>query len=197
MTAIKNICVFCGSSIGARAEYGEAAHSLGIELAHHEIGLVYGGGITGLMGLIADSTLSHGGTVIGIIPEALVRKEIMHNRLSEVHVVDSMHERKAMMAQRSDAFVALPGGFGTMEELFEVITWAQLGIHHKPILLLNVSGYFDPLLSFIHHALVEGFIREIDPALIRSTDDVHQIIPLLQEKPDQDFRPKWMDISQT
>ena len=197
MTTINNICVFCGSSIGTRTEYGEAAHNLGIELAHHKIGLVYGGGSTGLMGLIADSVLQHGGTVIGVIPEALVQREVKHSRLTEVYIVGSMHDRKAMMAHKSDAFVALPGGFGTMEELFEVITWAQLGIHHKPILLLNVEGYFDPLLNFIHHALEEGFIREISPALLRSTDDIQQVIPMLQETPDQDFRPKWMDISQT
>jgi hypothetical protein len=194
---INSICVFCGSSIGAKASYSAAAHELGVELVHHHITLVYGGGSVGLMGLIADSALKHGGQVIGILPEALAQREIEHSRLTEMHVVPTMHERKAMMAELSDAFVAMPGGFGTYEELFEVISWAQLGIHGKPILLLNVEGYFDLLIQMIEHSVAEGYIRQQDADLVRVASRVDEVIPMLQESPRQDFRPKWMDIDKT
>jgi len=198
MTNIQSICVFCGASLGNRADFGEAAHQLGMELALHGITLVYGGGSTGMMGMIADSTLKHGGQAVGIIPRALSDREVQHNGLTELHIVDSMHERKALMAERSDAFVALPGGFGTYEELFEVITWAQLGIHHKPILVLNVDGYFNPLFRLIEEGVESGFIRQLDPALIRSTASVQEVIPLLQTLPDETIvRPKWMNLDQT
>lgn len=197
MTALKHVCVFCGSSMGNRTSYEQAAYNFGVELAKNNMGLVYGAGSTGLMGIIADSVMKHGGSVIGIIPKALVRREFQHTNLTELCLVDTMHERKALMAQRSDAFVGLPGGFGTFEELFEVITWAQLGIHTKPIALLNVDNYFDPLLNLIEHSLNEGFIRGIDPNLLRVTPHAKDVIPLLQEPALNGFRPKWMDIGQT
>jgi hypothetical protein len=170
---------------------------LGAELARRGITLVYGGGSTGLMGVVADSTLKHGGKVIGVMPQALRNREIQHNGLTELHIVDSMHQRKALMAEHSDAFVALPGGFGTYEELFEVITWAQLGIHNKPILILNVDGFYDPFFALVRHSVEEGFIRAIDPGLIRTTTHYQEVLTLLFEKPTQDFRPKWMDLKQS
>lgn len=197
MTDIKSVCVFCGSSIGAGVEYSQSAVNLGAELARNEVTLVYGGGSTGLMGLMADSALKYGGKVIGIIPKALRDREIQHTGLAELHVVDSMHTRKAMMAQLSDAFVALPGGFGTYEELFEVITWAQLGIHKKPILILNTAGFYDPFFEMVRHSVEEGFIRPMDPGLIRTTTHYKEVLTLLNEKPEQDIRPKWMDLKES
>ena len=194
---INSVCVFCGSSMGTKASYSTAARDLGVELAHHHIALVYGGGSVGLMGLMADSVLKHGGKVTGIIPQTLVQREVEHSHLSELHVVETMHQRKAMMAELSDAFVTMPGGFGTYEELFEVISWAQLGIHSKPILLLNIDGYFDLLIQMIEHSVAEGFIRQQDADLVRVTSRVETVIPMLQESPRQDFRPKYMDIDKT
>jgi len=156
---MRRICVFAGSSSGARPEYRAAAVELGRALAAREIGLVYGGARVGLMGIVADAVLAAGGEVTGIIPAAMVAKEIAHDGLTDLRVVSSMHERKATMADLADAFVALPGGWGTWEELFEMVTWAQLGLHCKPCGLLNARGYFDPLLSFITHAVDEGFVR--------------------------------------
>jgi len=197
MSELKNVCVFCGSSIGHKGVYSDAAHRLGMELAHHKIGLVYGGSSTGLMGLIADSALKHGGTVTGIIPEALVKREVQHNGLTELHVVNSMHERKAMMAEKSDAFVALPGGIGTYEELFEIITWAQLAIHRKPIAIVNVENFYTPLLAMLNHGMQEGFIRSLDTTLVRVAESAKDVLSVLQEKRDEEFRPKWMDLSQS
>lgn len=197
MTDIQRVCVFCGSSLGVGSHYSQAAMHLGAELARRGITLVYGGGSTGLMGVVADSTLKHGGKVIGVMPQALRNREIQHNGLTELHIVDSMHQRKALMAEHSDAFVALPGGFGTYEELFEVITWAQLGIHNKPILILNVDGFYDPFFALVRHSVEEGFIRAIDPGLIRTTTHYQEVLTLLFEKPTQDFRPKWMDLKQS
>jgi hypothetical protein len=194
---IKSICVFCGSSMGAKTAYSAAAHDLGVELVHHHITLVYGGGSVGLMGLIADSALKHGGQVIGILPQTLAQREIEHGRLTELHIVETMHQRKEMMAKLCDAFVTMPGGFGTYEELFEVISWAQLGIHSKPILLLNIGGFFDPLIQLMEHSVREGFIRQEDADLVRITSNVDEVIPTLQESPRQDFRPKYMDIDKT
>ena len=194
---IKSICVFCGSAIGANPSYSAAAHDLGVELAHNHIRLVYGGGSVGLMGLIADSALKHGGEVVGIIPKTLTQRELGHDHLTELHVVETMHDRKAMMAELSDAFVTMPGGFGTYEELFEVISWAQLGIHSKPILLLNVDGYFDLLIQMIEHSVSQGYIRQQDADLVRVTSKVDEVIPILQESPRQDYRPKYMDLDKT
>ena len=153
------ICIFSGSSLGVRPEYREAAEALGKEMASRHIGLVYGGASVGLMGTIADTVLANGGEVTGVIPRALFQREIAHQHLTALHEVGSMHERKALMSDLADGFIALPGGFGTFDELFEVTTWAQLRLHAKPIGLLNVAHYFDPLLAMVHHAVNEGFIQ--------------------------------------
>lgn len=155
----KRVCVFCGSSHGARPEYAGSARELVRALARRGLGMVFGGGGIGLMNVIANAALELGVEIIGVIPEALVAKELAHGGVSDMRIVHSMHERKAVMAELSDAFVALPGGFGTLEELFEVLTWGQLGLHRKPSGLLNVAGYFDPLLAFFDHALAEQFLR--------------------------------------
>lgn len=157
----RRVCVFCGSSPGLRASYVEAAISLARHLVTQDIGIVYGGGRVGLMGALADAALEAGGDVIGVIPQALVDKEVSHRGLADLRVVGSMHERKALMNDLSDAFIALPGGFGTLEEFFEVVTWAQLGLHRKPCGLLNVDGYFNTLLAFLNHATDEQFVKPI------------------------------------
>ncbi len=156
---IKNLCVFCGSSRGEDARYAQAARELGSLMAERGLGLVYGGGRIGLMGDIASAVLEAGGEAVGVIPEALLRREVGHGALTRLEVVDSMHTRKARMADLADGFIAMPGGFGTFEEWFEIITWAQLGIHDKPCVLLNVAGYFDPLLELVERAVNEKFIR--------------------------------------
>ena len=156
---MKRVCVFTGSSPGARPEYAAAAQQFGAEIAARGYELVYGGGRVGLMGVIADAVLAGGGRVIGVIPENLVAKEIGHSGLTELRIVKSMHERKALMADLSDAFVAMPGGIGTMEEFFEVLTWAQLGLHAKPCGLLQVAGYFDALLALLDRAVQERFVK--------------------------------------
>jgi uncharacterized protein (TIGR00730 family) len=155
---MRHVCVFTGSSPGANPAYAAAARALGAELAHRGLGLVYGGAGVGLMGILADATLAAGGRVVGILPRGLFRREVAHPGLSELRQVASMHERKAQMADLADAFIALPGGYGTFDELFEVVTWAQIGLHNKPIGLLDVDGYFDPLLALIRHAAAAGFI---------------------------------------
>ena len=156
---MSRLCVFCGSSEGGRSGYAEAARSLGAELVARGIGLVYGGGAVGLMGVLADAVLGRGGEVIGVIPEPLVSRELAHRGLTELRVVPSMHERKATMAALADGFIALPGGLGTLEETFEILTWAQLGIHAKPVGVLNVEGYWDGLRQLVGHAVAEGFVR--------------------------------------
>src|SRR6266496_1559672 len=153
---VGRICVFCGSRPGIRPEYLDAARRLGTLLAERRIGLVYGGASVGVMGAVADAALRGGGEVIGVIPKALERRELAHDNLTELRVVESMHERKALMAELSDVVIALPGGFGTFEELFETITWSQLGIHRKAIGILNVSGFYDGMLALIDHAIEEG-----------------------------------------
>ena len=156
---MKRVCVFCGSSAGIRPEYGFAAQALTTELVRRGLGLVYGGGNVGLMGLLADSMLAAGGEVIGVIPQSLLEREVGHRGVTELRVVDTMHQRKALMNDLSDAFIALPGGFGTLEEFFEILTWSQLGIHAKPCGLLNVSGYYDDLMAMLDHAVTEHFLR--------------------------------------
>jgi len=156
---MRRICVFCGSSPGARPEYLQAAKQLGYTLASKDIGLVYGGARVGMMGKIAESVLEKGGEVTGVIPKGLVEKEVAFTELADLRVVDSMHERKALMADLSDGFIALPGGLGTIEEFFEVLTWAQLGIHPKPCGLLNVKQYYDRLLDFLDHSVEEKFVE--------------------------------------
>ena len=156
---MKRLCVFCGSAVGRQPAYAEAARELAALLVDRGIGVVYGGGSVGLMGALADAVLAKGGEVIGVLPRGLARKELAHAGLSELHLVDSMHERKALMASLSDGFVALPGGLGTLEEVFEVLTWAQLGIHRKPVGLLDVAGYWAGLVALLRHAVAEGFVR--------------------------------------
>lgn len=163
---MKRICVFAGSNSGGSAGYFAAASDLGRTLATRGLGVVYGGAHVGLMGALADAALAAGGQVTGVMPEALVAKEVAHRGLSELRVVKSMHERKAMMAELADGFVALPGGLGTLEEFFEVLTWAQLGLHGKPCGLLNIQGYFDGLLAFLDHSVAEGFVKAEHRAMI-------------------------------
>jgi uncharacterized protein (TIGR00730 family) len=157
---MKRICVYCGSSPGKLNEYREAARSLGHEMASRGLGLVYGGASVGVMGAVADAVLERGGEAIGVIPYALATKEVSHHGLNELIVVDSMHERKARMAELSDGFIALPGGWGTIEEIFEMLTWAQLGFHEKPCGLLNVASYYDPLYTFLEQAIDQRFVKE-------------------------------------
>jgi uncharacterized protein (TIGR00730 family) len=180
MNSLSSICVFCGANPGKRPIYVEAAVALGRELGRRGIDLVYGGGSVGLMGAVARAARDAGCRVTGIIPESLTTKELMGEKVGELIIVGSMHERKALMTQRSDAFIAIPGGFGTMDELFEAITWGQIGIHNKPIGLLNLDSYFDPLVQWIDHATQEGFIRPHHRDLIVvGTDPVHMIDQLV------------------
>jgi uncharacterized protein (TIGR00730 family) len=173
---MKKICVFCGSSPGARPEYVQAARQLGVILAQRKIGLVFGGGRVGMMGQLAQGALENGGEVIGVIPKELYKKNVAFTGLSDLRVVESMHERKALMVELSDGFMALPGGLGTLEEIFEILTWAQLGIHHKPCGLLNVAGYFTPLLAFLDHIVEQGFIDAPHRAMILSADDPEELL---------------------
>jgi len=156
---LRSVCVFCGSSPGARPEYAAAARALGELVARKGLTLVYGGGHVGMMGHLADAAIAAGGEVVGVIPEHLMRPEVAHQQLSELLVVDSMHTRKRTMSERADAFVVLPGGYGTFEEMFEMVTWLQLRLHAKPVGIVNVDGFFDHLLAFLRHAAGEGFIR--------------------------------------
>ena len=171
--------VFCGSSLGRRPTFEAAASELGTRLAERRVGLVYGGGSVGLMGIVADAALAAGGEVVGVIPDALAGKEIAHPGLTRLHVVKSMHERKALMAEMSDGFVALPGGFGTLDELFEAITWGQLGIHRKPIGLLDVEGYFASLVSFVDRAVEDGFVRPAYRGLFVRSETVDGLLAAL------------------
>lgn len=156
---MQTVCVYCGSNAGKSPQYVEAAHELGQEMVARGLGLVYGGASVGLMGAVADAVLQAGGRVTGVIPHALASKELAHKGLSELFVVASMHERKARMAQLADGFIAMPGGWGTIEEIFEALTWAQLGLHHKPCGLLNVAAYYDHLQAFIEHTMEQRFVR--------------------------------------
>ena len=189
---MKRICVFCGSSAGSRPEYRGCAEELGVELTRRNIGLVYGGGNVGLMGAIADAVLAAGGEAIGVIPEHLMNREIGHKQLTKLHIVRSMRERKATMADLSDAFVALPGGFGTLEEFFEVLTWSQLGLHLKPCGIVNVLGYYTPLLAMLDHAVSERFLKPQNRALVLARDTPSELLQALEE-----WRPvhveKWLD----
>ena len=177
---MRNICVFCGSQNGTDLRYRQAAIELGGLLAQRGHGLVYGGGHVGLMGIIADAVLQAGGSVTGVIPRPMTERELAHETVTKLYVVSSMHERKALMASLSDAFIALPGGYGTLEELFEVIAWAQLGIHRKPIGLLNVAGYFDALLSLVDHMIGEGFIKTKHRGLFVTAEQPQTLLDALQ-----------------
>jgi len=192
---LRSICVFCGSNPGTRPDYRHVAEKAGTRLAESGIRVVYGGGSCGLMGAVADAALAVGGRVLGVIPHAIERRERVHPGLSELKIVGSMHERKAMMNEQSDAFLALPGGLGTYEELFEVLSWAQLGIHRKPVAILNVAGYFDPLLEMLDHALTEKFLRPEHRALLLHGDDIDDLVARMSgyESP---IVEKWLDIEQ-
>jgi len=182
--ALHSVCVFCGSSSGNRPQYAEMAAQFGRLLGQRRIRLVYGGGNVGLMGVLADAALAAGGEVIGVIPQMLVDRELAH-RGTDLRIVTSMHQRKALMAELSGAFVALPGGLGTYEELYEVLTWAQLSIHHKPVGCLNVLGYFDPLARLLDHAVTEGFLLAEQRRLFISTGDAEELLALLAKRAPQ------------
>jgi len=188
----KRLCVFCGSSHGANPTYAEAAKNLGGELARRGIALVYGGGNVGLMGVIADAVLTGNGEVIGVIPEALMAKELGHRRIQDLRVVKTMHERKAMMAELADGFIAMPGGIGTFEEFFEIVTWAQLGFHSKPCALLNVNRFYDPLLHLLDHAIAECFVKpkQRDHVLVES--DFSKLLDRMATH-HVPHEPKWID----
>lgn len=168
---LKNICVYCGSNAGRQPIYAEQAQAFGRELVRRGLGLVYGGSSVGIMGVVADSVMAQGGRVIGIIPDALAKKELAHQGLSELLVVSSMHERKTLMAEKADGFIALPGGVGTLEEIFETWTWAQLGFHGKPCGLLNIGGYYDKLAAFLDHTVEESFMRPQHRAMLAVESD--------------------------
>jgi uncharacterized protein (TIGR00730 family) len=180
MAALKCLGVYCGSNAGHRSAYADMARTLGTLLAEEGIGLVYGGGRVGLMGIIADAVLEAGGEAIGVIPYSLAQREVAHEGLTELRLVDSMHERKALMAELADAFVAMPGGLGTLEELAEALTWSQLGIHQKPCGLLNVAGYYDGLIAFFDHAESEGFVRSQHRELLLVDDQPHALLARLR-----------------
>ena len=190
------ICVFAGSNPGTSATYRAAADELGRTLARRRIGLVYGGARVGLMGALADAALASGGEVIGVIPEALVAREIAHAGLSELRLVGSMHERKALMNELADGFIALPGGWGTLEEWFEVLTWGQLGLHRKPCGLLNAAGYFDGLLRFIDHMIQQGFVRPEFRSAIVQTAAPEALLDSF-EAYQAPHIPKWIDLAAT
>lgn len=185
------ICVFCASTPGLRPAYAEGARALAGALVDGGHSLVYGGGNVGLMGVVADAVLAAGGEVVGVIPHTLMAREIGHTGVTRLHVVDSMHERKALMADLSDAFVALPGGVGTFEELFEAITWTQLGLHRKPCGLLNVDGFYDGLLQFLDHAWAEGFIKPEARAIVSSGTDAGELLQRLLATP-MPAVPQWI-----
>lgn len=193
---LRSICVFCGASPGATPIYQEAAEALGRYLAENGIQLVYGGGAVGLMGMVANAALAVGGEVIGIIPQSLKDAEVGHSGLTRLEVVDGMHARKARMAELSDAFIALPGGLGTLEELFEVWTWGQLGYHGKPLGLLEVNGFFDPLLTFLDHLVQERFVRQPHRDMLqRAASPAELVSALAAWKPLA--APKWVDRTPT
>jgi uncharacterized protein (TIGR00730 family) len=191
---LKNICVFSGSNMGIRPEYQQAARELGQELVARGLGLVYGGASVGLMGAVANTVLAEGGEVIGVIPRALFRREVAHKQLTTLHEVSSMHERKALMADLSDGFIALPGGFGTFDELFEITTWSQLGLHTKPIGLLNAKGYFLPLLALVNHATTEGFISAFHADILLHSDNPADLLDRFASYSPSAILSKWTDI---
>lgn len=191
---MQRICVYCGSSPGLDDRYADAAKALGRHLVAIGADLVYGGASKGLMGVLADTVLEGGGKVRGVIPQSLVDKEVAHHDLTELHVVSSMHERKTLMAAISDGFVALPGGYGTLEEIIEVLTWGQLQFHEKPCGLLNVNGYFDPLLAFLDHAANEGFLRQAHRQMLLVADTPAELLGLFDQYQPPATR-KWQDIA--
>ena len=194
MEHLKSVCVYCGSSDRVDERYKAAARNLGRLLANGSFSVVYGGGRVGLMGILADSALENKGSVVGIIPSHIREKEVDHPGLTELHVVDNMHSRKMMMFDRSDAFVILPGGLGTLDETFEIITWRQLGVHDKPIVLVNLNGYWDALLRMVDQMIDEGFANDSHRKLFRVVDTVDEVLPALETEPEPTIAPdaKWM-----
>jgi uncharacterized protein (TIGR00730 family) len=188
---MQSVCVFAGSSLGADPRFHEAAIELGTAIGSRGMTMVYGGARVGLMGAAADAALAHGAAVIGVLPQFLAGKEIAHSGLTELHIVQSMHERKAMMAARSDAFVALPGGVGTMEEFFEVLTWGQLGLHAKPCGLLNVAGFYDPLLAFLDGAVDQRLLKPAHRDLVTTAETVTALLERLSARQSAPAEPKW------
>jgi uncharacterized protein (TIGR00730 family) len=193
---VRRLCVFCGSSPGRDPRHGQAAAGLGRTLAARGIGLVFGGGSVGLMGVVADAVLAGGGDVVGVIPRGLAARELAHKGVADMRVVPTMHARKALMAELADGFAALPGGIGTFEELLEIATWGQLGIHRKPIGVLNVAGYYDPLVGLLEHAVSEGFLPERSRGLVIVDDDVERLLDRLAEhRPPP--APEWVSVDET
>ncbi|MBW4469141.1 MAG: TIGR00730 family Rossman fold protein [Stenomitos rutilans HA7619-LM2] len=193
---MKHLCVFCGSNPGARPTYTSMAQAMGQAMVRRGLGLVYGGGNVGLMGTIADAVLDAGGEAIGVIPQSLVAKELAHKGLSQLRIVGSMHERKAMMVDLADGFIALPGGFGTFEEFCEVLTWAQLGFHQKPCGLLNIEGYYSPLIAMFDHATEEKFVRPPHRWLVLEAQDPDQLLDQFASYEPITFQ-KWIDHQET
>jgi uncharacterized protein (TIGR00730 family) len=192
-----HVCVFCGSLRGTRPSFAAAARGLGEALARRGLGLVYGGGRVGLMGIVADAALAAGGRVVGVIPEPLATKELAHTGLTELHVVAGMHARKALMSRLSVGFATLPGGIGTLEEYFEILSWGALGLHRKPIGILNVEGYFNPLLAALEHGVKEGFIRPEQLAIVRVFDEPDTLATDLLGPLSPPSGPQWIDGTQT
>lgn len=180
---MKQLCVFCGSRTGNTPIYVDETRKLGAAMVRHDFGLVFGAGNVGLMGILADAVRDAGGSTIGVIPQALVERELAHQQLTDLRIVESMHDRKALMAGLSDAFLALPGGFGTLDELFEILTWAQLRFHAKPIGLLNTAGFFDPLLAWIDKAIADDFVKEKNRSLLIVENDIERMLERLAGSP--------------
>ncbi len=189
---MKSICVYCGSADQVNPQYLEAARQMGASIAQRGYQLWYGAGSTGLMGAVADGALQAGGEVVGVIPELFNTPQLAHTHLTRLEVVGSMHQRKERLAQQADAFIALPGGFGTFEELFEILTWSQIGIHAKPVGVLNVRGYFDPLLSMVAHALQEGFIYDEHRQLLASADNPQALLAALENHRHPEGLERWL-----
>jgi uncharacterized protein (TIGR00730 family) len=194
---MRRVCVFSGSRPGARPEYSAAARALGAAIVQRGSGLVYGGASVGVMREVADAALAAGGEVIGVIPRALVELEVAHSGLTELRVVETMHVRKATMVELSDAFVALPGGFGTLDELFEILTWAQLGMHRKPVGLVNVSGFWDPLVALVGHMVEEGFVPEDQVALLLVESDPSALLAKMDTWKPPALGRKWVSAEET
>ncbi len=193
---MKKVCVYCGSSAGSSDVYKDGAQSLAREMVKQKVDLVYGGASVGIMGIIADTVLAEGGDVTGIIPESLDAREISHQGLTELFVVDTMHDRKSGMARLSDGFIAMPGGLGTLEEIFEVLTWAQLGMHHKPCALLNIGGYFDGLVQFIDHAVEQGFVKPLHRGMLLVEENPEKLLTAMNNYRAPTVE-KWIGRSET
>ncbi|MCS4503171.1 LOG family protein YvdD [wastewater metagenome] len=193
---MQRICIYCGSAAGRDPRYREAASAFGAAVAARGLGVVYGGGATGMMGAVADAALAEGGEVVGVIPETLLAREVGHREVTRLEVVTSMHERKARMAELADGFIALPGGLGTFEEIFEILTWAQLGFHRKPCGLINMAGYYDHLVTFLDHAVDTGFLRRSNRDMLLVDDDGERLLERFAE-----YRAprvtQWIDKSST